>query len=816
MWIQISPWSPLRWLTELSHVWRDTRLIVLTAQIAAIYAAILIPFKVGIPLIPGFAELRPANAIPLVTSLLFGPAAAWGAGLGNLIGDCFGTLGPASVFGFAGNMLFGYIPYLLWGNMGPLSSRCEPGCTSWRQAVEFVVVCLLASWACAATIAWGVEVLGLLPFAVLAPAIFFNNVIMGLLLGPPLLYFLYPRVKRWGLLYRDLRPVPPQLEGVKNRGGDPVGDPERDSPMAPGATLLSQQTSQPGSRSSALLSVRNLTFHYAGSSRPALSHVSLDLFPGEWVVVMGRSGSGKSTLCYALNGLVPHFWPGEVSGSVQVKGVDTVHCPVWKLAETVGVVFQDFDTQLISTNVEAELRVPLESGHARQEEIHALKDRIHRTLEVIGLSGLERRDPGSLSGGQRQRLVVGSVLVREPAVVVMDQPMTDLDPVGRRQLLELLHQLRQRGVTIVLTEHDPEVVLWADRVCLLDQGMLVWEGRPDAFLRQPHIALQFGVRPTPFAQCFEHLKLPELPITLEEAMDAARRHSLTLCVPSMIREAPASRRFLAGAVSSTPALELDRVSYWYESANRPALKHVSVTIRAGEFVGIVGRNGSGKSTLAQLLNGLLMPREGSVRVFGHDTRTIEMRRMVTLVGYVFQNPDQQIFAETVWEEVAFGVKNVGCPPEECRHRVREALEAVGLEGTEQRDPFSLTKGERQRVAVASVLAARPKILIFDEPNTGLDARETDCMLEVMVRLQQQGHTVVMITHTVELVARYASRCLVMQDGTLMMDGPPRQVFANADFVAAASLELPAVTRFAQHWGVTLLTVEEVQASLKIV
>ena len=178
-----SAWHPARRIAELTNVWRDTRLVVLIAQIAAIYAAILIPFKVGIPLIPGFAELRPANAIPIVASLLFGPAAAWGAGLGNIIGDCFGSLGPASVFGFLGNFFFGYVPYLLWGHMGLLSSGQPPVIKSWRQGLEFGIVCVVASGVCAGIIGWGVELLGLLPFMILAPAIFLNNIVMGFLLG---------------------------------------------------------------------------------------------------------------------------------------------------------------------------------------------------------------------------------------------------------------------------------------------------------------------------------------------------------------------------------------------------------------------------------------------------------------------------------------------------------------------------------------------------------------------------------------------------------------------------------------------------------
>ncbi|TLY42249.1 MAG: QueT transporter family protein, partial [Nitrospirae bacterium] len=189
---------------DLVGVWRDTRLIVLVAQTAAVYAAILIPFKVGIPIIPGFVELRPANAVPIVASLLFGPAAAWGAAFGNVIGDCFGTLGPGSLFGFLGNFCYGYVPHLLRGHLGVLSSERGPTPSSWRQIIEFMVICSVASMACALVIGWGVDLLGLLPFWIVVPPIFLNNFLMGVLLAPPLLFFLHPRVKRWGLLYEDI------------------------------------------------------------------------------------------------------------------------------------------------------------------------------------------------------------------------------------------------------------------------------------------------------------------------------------------------------------------------------------------------------------------------------------------------------------------------------------------------------------------------------------------------------------------------------------------------------------------------------------
>ena len=781
-------WSPRRWYRELRHVWRDTRLLVLSAQIAAIYAAVLIPFKVGIPIIPGFVELRPANVIPIVSSLLFGPAAAWGSGIGNVIGDCFGTLGPASLFGFLGNFLYGYVPYLLWGNLGWLSSGREPVVRSWRQGMEFVIVCVCASMVCAATIGWGVELLGLLPFWLLFPAIFLNNLVMATLLGPPLLLFLYPRVKQWNLYYGDLA----------------SGSAERDRQDASGE-LLPPASSQSTIAESVAVSIQDVTFRPIHAERPVLKHVSLVVPRGELVVLMGRSGSGKSSLCYALNGLVPQFIQGEWSGTVTVHGRSTTQAPVWQQANGVGMVFQDFETQLVSTNVEAELRCALEAQGGTHDfpDEESFREHVRHLLDLVGLPGLERRDPFSLSGGQRQRLVVASVLVREPQVIVMDQPLTDLDPAGRQQFLRLLADLKAKEITIVIAGHGVEDLMEADRVCVLDAGEMVWQGTPRELLGRPDLAERYGVNPYPLAACFQGRGAQTLPTTVEEAWQLADTFGLSIVAPRAHEQG-------FGAVRSEPpvtVLELNNVSAQYQPGV-PALSRVSVSFQAGEFVAILGQNGSGKSTLAKLCNGLLLPSEGRVVVLGKDTQ--QTGSLSSLVGYVFQNPDHQIFAETVRKEIAFGVENAGCPPDTCDARVTDALHAVGLTGAEERDPFSLTKGERQRVAVASILAAKPRILIVDEPTTGLDAEESARMMNMMRALHRQGHTIIVITHDMGIVAKYATRCVLMQGGTILADGPTREIFSDPELVRSAALALPALTRFTQRWGVTLLTVEEVR------
>ena len=795
-----SCWRPFAWVSELTSVWRDTKLIVLTAQVAAIYAAILIPFKIGIPIIPGFVELRPANAIPLVTSLLFGPVAAWGAGIGNIIGDCFGTLGPASVFGFLGNFFLGLIPHALWGNLGPISSRKPPLVKSWKQGLEFVTICVVASGVCAATIAWGVELLGLLPFMVLAPAIFLNNVVMGMLLGPPLLLFLYPRVKRWGLYYQDLREA--QME-MRDQEAARVSSECPDQPH-----MLNHQTGP-------MVEMEHVTFRYRSSNDLALKSLTLQVQKGEWIVLMGKRGSGKSTLCYSLNRLIPRLVPGDYSGVIKIEGRYFDQPSVSSQAGKVGLVFQDFDTQLVSSSVEREIAQPLEYLEP-SIPVEEMRERIQWAMHQVGLEDFSSRDPLSLSGGQRQRLVLASVLVCRPSLLVLDQPMTDLDPEARQRLQDLFVNLKAQGITIILSEQESAEVLQADRLFVLDEGEICWEGTPRDLLQSPGITKQFGIASLPLAECFADFGFETLPMTVEEAWRMTDKYGITLDPVNDIHKSAqcANDRYMVSG-DSVPLIRLEEVSFGY-THDVAVLQDVSLTITQGEFVAVLGKNGSGKSTLGKLLNGLLLPTEGKVVVGGRNTKTTFMSDMSRIVGYVFQNPDHQIFADTVWDEVGFSVKNHGFPIKECERRIVEALTAVGLDTTQSKrqDPFSLTKGERQRVAVASILAAKPEVLIFDEPTTGLDAKETDRMMSMIHSLYQQGHTILMITHAIQLVADYATRCVLMHDGAVLADASTRSIFSKPSLLQAASLQAPAVTRFSQRWGYTLLTTEEVKAALR--
>lgn len=799
--VSFSTWDPRRWVMDLANVWQDTRQIVITAQIAAIYAAILIPFKAGIPIIPGFVELRPANAIPIVASLLFGPAAAWGAGIGNIIGDCFGTLGPASFFGFWGNFFFGYLPYFLWGHLGWLSSGGPPLVSTVKQGVEYTLICILASAACAGIIGWGVEALGLLPFVVLAPAIFFNNIVMGLLLGPPLLRFLYPRVQRWRLRFED---IPGSLNRVQRTKGEFLRQ---------GEEALFSHSSLASGNHKAVLECSDLFFQYAGAGTPVFSNLSFSVSPGELVMVLGRSGTGKSTLAHACNGLIPHFIQGHYSGEMCVLGRPTMNDPVWAQAGRVGMVFQDFDAQLVASTADGELRHPLEYRDpplSAEEVARRIQDALNRVGLHIGLD----RDPMTLSGGQRQRLVLASVLAQAPSVLVLDEPGSDLDPGGCEQLRAVLLQVKQQGLALLVTERDYENIHFADRLLVLDKEVVAWTGPPGELLRQPQLMRELGLRPLSLTECFEGQKCDQMPISVAEAWGVADALQVGLRPPPSVvnDELRLGRSHVGTNDTSIPVIQVEAMSFGYDG--QEVLHDLSFSIRSGEFLAIVGANGSGKSTLSRLLNGLLVPSAGRIVVAGLDTRRTAMKDLAQAVGLVFQNPDHQIFAETVWDEVAFSLRNFGFDEHEIQTRVQEALASVGFSVEESRDqdPFSLRKGERQRIAVASVLASRPGILIFDEPTTGLDAFETDRMMGMIQDLNREGHTVVMITHSMRLVAQYATRCVLMRNGRIEAEGHPREVFANPEWLHASSLTLPALSQFSQRWGCTLLTVEEVRAS----
>ena len=553
------------------------------------------------------------------------------------------------------------------------------------------------------------------------------------------------------------------------------------------------------------LSAHNLSFTYRGADAPALNTVSLEVQAGDLAYLMGRTGAGKSTLCLCLNGIIPKLQPGEFAGEVRVGGERISGRQVYDIARTVGALFQNFEAQLLASDVEREVAFGLESAGLPREE---MRRRVSEALELVGLGDLRGRDPATLSGGQKQRLALAAVLAPEPDVLVLDEPTTDLDPIARMELRRVVDELSARGVTLLIADHETPDALAGDALIALSEGVKRYEGPPVELLRDPARCAGLGILPLQIAELGARLGV-ELPLDPEQANGPLQAAGWRLDAGEcevLAREAPEP---------GEPLIELEDVGFTYAESREVALRDVSLTIREGEFVVLLGENGSGKSTLAKHLNGLLSPTSGMVRIGGRDTRRAPVQELAAQVGYLFQNPDHQIFSSTVREEVAFGPRNLGASEHEVEARVAEALAATELSGWEERDPFVLTKGERQRVALASVLACRPRVIVFDEPTTGLDGLQQRAMMDLLVRLNREGTTVVVITHCTWAAAEYAHRALVLDEGRLVADRSVREVFGDAKLLARTGQVPPDVARISQAMsGVTLLSVDEMERCLR--
>ncbi|MBI4531164.1 MAG: energy-coupling factor ABC transporter ATP-binding protein [Candidatus Latescibacteria bacterium] len=550
------------------------------------------------------------------------------------------------------------------------------------------------------------------------------------------------------------------------------------------------------------LDIHDLHFAYRDATTRALDGVSFTVHPGEFIGVVGSTGAGKSTLCRCLNGLIPLVIRGTMSGEARVSGKPVSGQRVADLARTVGMVFQDFEAQLFSTSVELEVAFGLENFGAPREE---MVERVGWALGAVGLTGFERRMPSSLSGGEKQRLVIAAVLGMGPKILVMDEPTTDLDPVGKGEILRLTQHLRQTMEAFVIVEHETEHLLGASRILVVDGGRVVAEGQPGEVFRKVDLLERTGVRPPTGVLLTRWLGV-ELPLGWKAAAETLIRMGWWVDrerLASYQRE-DESRRGRYGEV----IIEVQRLSYRYEGAERPAVNEVSFTIRRGEAIAILGKNGCGKTTLVKHVNRLLEPTEGCVKVLGRETRSWPVGEIARHVGYVFQNPDHQLFAETVFDEVAFGLRNAGVAEEKVVQRVKGVLEEMGLASYDSLDPFLLTKGERQMVAVASVLAVEPEILILDEPTTGLDERGRRAIVEFLKRFNVEGNTIMIVTHSMETAAACADRCLVMSDGKIVADRWTREVFADEELLTKAALEPPEVTRIGNRLGGTTLSIGE--------
>lgn len=546
-----------------------------------------------------------------------------------------------------------------------------------------------------------------------------------------------------------------------------------------------------------IVTLDKVSYFYPGSATPALREISLSIQSGEFLGIIGPTGAGKTTLCLTLNGIVPQFYGGRFFGRVTVAGLDTLEHSVSRLAHYVGAVFEDPEIQITATSVENEIAFALENLCVHREEILR---RIPQALATVRLANYEQKDPQELSGGQKQRLAIAAALALQPALLILDEPTSQLDPIGSQEVFAVVRELKNEfGMAIVMVSHAAEEMAeFADRIALLSQGKLLAIGTPDEIYSQVDLLTTHNLRPPQVSQTFykmrqKGLDIPQIPVNLPQGIE-----TLTGLMNAGQRPTPVEFT-LPPQREGQPVLSIQNLKYVYEDGTE-ALGNVSLDIQAGEYVLIIGQNGAGKSTLVKHCLNLLQPTSGKVFVQGRETRGLTVSQLAQSVGYLAQNPDNQIFNTTVEREVAFALPYLGYSPALVKQQTAKSLKAMQLWDARDMHPLSLPKGERARVVIAALLAMEPDIIILDEPTTGQDYRGACAILEVSRQLHQMGKTVIVITHHLYLMPEYAERVIVMGKGTILMDAPLRQAYHQTALLQSTYLTPPQAVLLAQHVG----------------
>jgi energy-coupling factor transport system ATP-binding protein len=548
--------------------------------------------------------------------------------------------------------------------------------------------------------------------------------------------------------------------------------------------------------------LEDLSFTYLHSDEPVLKNINITIPKNKVTALVGPVGAGKSTLILTLNRIIPSYIPGKLTGKIQILSEDISKHEIEELAEKINLLFDDPVLQVVGLTVEEDVAFgPANLGLPREE----IWNRVESSLSQLRLTGYEKRNPRTLSGGEMQLLAMAATFAMQPQILVMDEPVAMLDPVGKAMVFQAIRDLMlKRGLTTVVTDSgaDMEVVCEiADYMILLDQGTVVDQGHPRELLAHRHMVEKTTLRVPQVTRIFWQLAEDQdlVPVRLNEAV-------------SSLDKIPKKK----GKIDLPLSTELDsrkgeeivnarNIHHVYPSIPPVhALRGVDVKIHRGEMVALLGQNGSGKTTLALHLVGILKPtnEDASIQVAGLDVITARTKETIQHINYVFQNPYNQLFNQTFGAEVEYGPKQLGLPPDVVDERVEAALDAVGLLQWRKYYQAALTRSEATLLGLASVLSLEPEVIIADEPTKGLDEPAARKVIQVLQDRCKSNKAVIMITHDMELAARYASRILVMSEGVIIADGKPRQVFSDAEVLEKSYLSPPQITRLAMELGLT--------------
>lgn len=538
----------------------------------------------------------------------------------------------------------------------------------------------------------------------------------------------------------------------------------------------------------AIIEWKDFSFRYETQQEPTLQGVDLTIYKGEKVLIVGPSGSGKSTLGQCLNGIIPNIYKGQMSGEFLIKGQAAFDMSIYDKSHLVSTVLQDTDGQFIGLSVAEDLAFALENDVTVLDD---MKSRVHKWAEKLDLLPLLAQRPQDLSGGQKQRVSLAGVLIDESPILLFDEPLANLDPKSGQDIIELIDQIhKEEGTTTLIIEHRLEDVLHrpVDRIVLINDGRILFNGSPDQLLATD-LLTQNGIREPLYLTTLRQL-----------GVDLAKEEQLANLDNLSISKGQIQLR--TELVKETPELQslfrLEDVSFSYD--DRPILKSLHLDIKKGEKIAIVGKNGAGKSTLAKALSSFIQT-EGRYLWEGQDIKEDSVAERAERVGYVLQNPNQMISTNMIFDEVALGLRLRGVDEQEIETRVYETLKICGLYEFRNWPISALSFGQKKRVTIASILVLGAEIILLDEPTAGQDQKNYTEIMEFLEELHQQGHTIVMITHDMQLMLDYSDRALVMVDGELIADTDPASLLSNPELLIKANLKETSIFNLANKLDV---------------
>ena len=524
------------------------------------------------------------------------------------------------------------------------------------------------------------------------------------------------------------------------------------------------------------ISFNQFTFQYDAQAEATLKDISFDIAKGEKVLILGPSGSGKSTLAQCLNGIIPNIHKGQAQGQVRIDGQDIFKQSIYDKSQLVSTVLQDPDGQFIGLTVAEDLAFALENDCADQSE---MKDKVALWAERLDLTSLLNHRPQDLSGGQKQRVSLAGVLIDESPILLFDEPLANLDPKSGQETIDLIDKIHKEvGATTIIIEHRLEDVLYrpVDRILLVNEGELLFNGSPDELLSSK-LLLENGIREPLYVTVLRQLGFDTRSAQNLSQLDALDLSDLAL--PDRVLKDKRDS-------SSDSILKVEGLSVSYGD-NPAIIEDLSFSLKKGERLAIVGKNGAGKSTLAKALCGFV-PSQGKLTYKGQDISQDSIAERSERIGFVLQNPNQMISQTMIFDEVALGLRLRGIEEAEVEERVHEVLKTCGLYSFRKWPISALSFGQKKRVTIASILVLKPEIIILDEPTAGQDYKTYTDIMTFLDSLQKQGHTIVMITHDMQLMLEYSDRCLVVVEGKIIADDNPVTILNQKDLLESANLK----------------------------